>query len=61
MVLNAISKEVLLKQPAEADLVKVIAMYLKREVKLRETGGQSEIDTLIRAKDEREGDSQEKA
>jgi len=54
VILNAISKEVLLKQPTEGEVLKVIAMYLKRELTVRETGGDSEIDKLIKKRGESE-------
>ena len=54
VVLNAISKEVLLQQPSEGEVLKVIAMYLKRELTIRETGGESEIDSLIQKRGELE-------
>ena len=44
LILNAISKEILEKQPPEAELKKTIALYLKRELKMRETNGFSALD-----------------
>ena len=44
LILNAISKEVLEKQPREEELKKIIALYLKRELKMRETNGFSVLE-----------------
>lgn len=44
LILNAISKEVLEQQPPESDLNRTIALYLKRELKMRETNGFSVLD-----------------
>jgi hypothetical protein len=48
--LNAISKEVLAKQPSEEELKKTIALYLKRELKMRETNGSSELEAKTEEK-----------